>query len=305
MAPHSKCGWLARASWVQIPPLPPPFALANRLGSGGIPQALAEDFSLPLRIVLLVYLPYNSPEAGLPLYRRKKLNSLFTEAADNLRRLTENPYPGRGLILGRDETGEKLVQVYWIMGRSDNSRNRVFEDRGNGNLWTAAADPAKVADPSLIIYRAMAETTTIGDMVRGYVVSNGHQTDAVIDAVKTEDEVLLAGLEKWQYEPDAPNFTPRITGLFETCDGDADGEIMLLKKSPFGDGTVRILHKHDYPFEAKSLGLCVTTYMGDGDPFRRSLVIPTSCRSKAVSRRSRQPSGRRSTLTIGLPWPSR
>jgi len=155
------------------------------------------------------------------------------------------------------------------MGRSENSRNRVFEDRGNGDLWTAPADPAKVADPSLIIYRAMAETTPSQGFEWLYVVSNGAQTDAVVDGVWRESELLLGALgDPWAYEPDAPNFTPRITGLFSLHPkrGEAYGEIMLHKKSPFGDGTVRILHRHDYAFEANGLGLCVTTYMGDGDP---------------------------------------
>lgn len=88
--------------------------------------------------------------------------------------LARNPYPGRGIVIGKDETGKYMVQIYWIMGRSENSRNRVLSSGENGRVFTEAADPAKVEDSSLIIYNAMLESK-FGE----YVVSNGHQTDAL------------------------------------------------------------------------------------------------------------------------------
>src|SRR3989344_9010106 len=136
----------------------------------------------------------------------KSLELLKLEAETNLFALSRNPYPGRGIITGLDETGEYLVQVYWIMGRSENSRNRVFGCDDGGRLFTEPVDPSKVKDPKLIIYNAMRESAEY------YVVSNGDQTDTVIDSTYADFSGALMELE---YEPDAPNFTPRISGLWQ------------------------------------------------------------------------------------------
>lgn len=109
-------------------------------------------------------------------------NLMTSLAQANFLALSQNPYPGRGIVTGLSETGEHLVQVYWIMGRSENSRNRVFKaDDETGRLFTEAADPSKVKDPSLIIYNAMRER---GDWYStlDYVVSNGDQTDTVVES---------------------------------------------------------------------------------------------------------------------------
>jgi len=183
-------------------------------------------------------------------------------AKRNLEALRANPYPGRGLVVGMDESGRHLVQVYWIMGRSANSRNRVFENDG-GHVWTAPADPSKVADPSkaaapsLIIYNAMRELEGL------YVATNGDQTDTVIQSALAGGDFRKA-LNTRSYEPDAPNFTPRIAA---SCSLRADApaaELAVLKRSAFGDGCDR----HYFRFEAFGAGLghCVTTYMGDGNP---------------------------------------
>ncbi len=183
--------------------------------------------------------------------KRKKL------AQENLLKLKENPYPGRGIIVGMDETGKYLVQVYWIMGRSENSRNRIFvldDDNAIGTLKTAAADPAKVKDPSLIIYTAMAETLT------RYAVSNGHQTTSAL-----AKKGLQAAMESWQYEPDDPNFTPRITALVQPRAWNKQtAEISILKKSQFSNLCQRNLYV--VPVSTPGLGYCITTYSGDGDP---------------------------------------
>lgn len=178
-------------------------------------------------------------------------------ANNNLNDLRKNPYPGRGIIVGMDETGEYLVQVYWIMGRSENSRNRIFVVEEGGVLKTAPFDPAKVKDPSLIIYTAMAEDDAEDDY--RYAVSNGHQT---MDALKGL-RYLTGG---WQYEPDIPNFTPRISGLiaFDAPFGIQTAEFSLLKKSPFSHCCESYLYKLD--ISAPGLGYCITTYDGDGEP---------------------------------------
>jgi IMP cyclohydrolase len=171
-------------------------------------------------------------------------------------RLAESPYPGRGLILGLDEQGERLVQAYWIMGRSENSRNRVFATDGKC-VWTEAADPAKCKDPSLIIYNAVRELAGV------YVVTNGDQTDTIC-------QMLLHGgtfeqaLATRAYEPDAPNFTPRISAIFDLRLGKAVAKLSLLRRSAFGDGTDRFFWH--YGQFAHGLGYCVTTYKGDGNP---------------------------------------
>lgn len=181
---------------------------------------------------------------------------MLNAATQNFEALQANPYPGRGIVAGLDASGAALVQVYWIMGRSANSRNRVFEAEG-GTLRTAAADPAKVADPSLIIYNAMRELKGL------YVVTNGDQTDTVVQG-------LLAGASFAQalntrlYEPDRPNYTPRISALCSLREGAPLAEISLLKRSAFGMGCDRQLFHYE-AFEA-GYGFCVTTYAGDGDP---------------------------------------
>lgn len=189
-------------------------------------------------------------------------NELKILAGNNILALAMNPYPGRGLVVGLDETGEYLAQVYWIMGRSPNSRNRVFKSGEDGRLYTEPADPSKVADLSLIIYNAMHEMRAES---KRYVVSNGDQTNTVVDEMGFFGCTSLdLALRERQYEPDSPNFTPRITAMSELFD---DGrhrlEISVLRKSLFGDGCDRYAYDLDV---APGFGYCVTTYTGDGDP---------------------------------------
>jgi len=174
----------------------------------------------------------------------------------NFEALKLNPYPGRGIIVGLDETGGNLVQVYWIMGRSENSRNRVFEAHGT-TLKTAAADPSKMADPSLVIYNAMRELPGF------YAVTNGDQTDTIIDGILAGANSRQA-LSTRQYEPDGPNFTPRISAICCLRFGIPIVELSVLKKSLFRDGCDR--HFFRLGDLAKGVGHCITTYMGDGNP---------------------------------------
>ena len=179
-----------------------------------------------------------------------------TAQANLQQRLADNPYPGRGLILGCDEDGERLVQVYWIMGRSPNSRNRVFETDGS-RLWTEAADPALLTDPRLIIYNAMRELRGV------FVVTNGDQTDTICQTL-LHGGTFEQALATRAHEPDAPNYTPRISGLFDLRLGHPVARLCVLRRSPFADAADRLLWH--YEAFGPGLGLCITTYMGDGSP---------------------------------------
>lgn len=194
-------------------------------------------------------------------------------------RVAENPYPGRGLVLGRDAAGD-WVQIYWIMGRSPNSQNRRFVAEG-GELRTEPVDLSAVEDPSLIIYRAMRERPG------QYLVSNGDQTDTLFEGLEAgrSFEEALAGRER---EPDAPNFTPRISGLLDRSSGTMVLALSLLKANPADpEHTDRFSFRPAVP--PVGLGLALTTYEGDGDPlpsFRgEPLWFPTDDEPKALAER--------------------
>ena len=126
---------------------------------------------------------------------------------DLAKALSENSYPGRGIVLGRSEDGKKAVVGYFIMGRSENSRNRVFVEEPDG-IRTEAFDPSKMVDPSLIIYHPVRK---VGDML---VVTNGDQTDTVADYLRA-GKTFEDALRTRTFEPDGPNWTPRISGMVE------------------------------------------------------------------------------------------
>lgn len=177
-------------------------------------------------------------------------------AQENFCWLKSNSYPGRGIVAGLDETGGYLVQVYWIMGRSPNSRNRVFKCDDDGRLYTEAADVANMTDPSLVIYNAMRERD------HHYIVSNGDQTDTVADA--TSPMLLNKLLTERQYEPDKPNFTQRITAVSSLVNESSHRlQMSILRKSSFGDDCDRMLFEY---IPHAGFGYCITTYAGDGDP---------------------------------------
>ena len=135
--------------------------------------------------------------------------------------LAASDYPGRGLILGLNQSGTCSAAVYFIMGRSENSRNRVFVSE-DGILCTQAADPAKISDPSLIIYRAVRRWQ---DML---IVTNGDQTDTVYDAL-TRAQTFESALRTRCFEPDAPHYTPRISGLLPLRDNGEPVRLAILK----------------------------------------------------------------------------
>ena len=176
-------------------------------------------------------------------------------AARNLQeRIAANPYPGRGIVIGRNEAGE-WIQVYWIMGRSPNSRNRLFayEDE---ILRTQAADPSKVADPSLIIYNALRQ------LDGNSIVTNGAQTDGIYEGLQ-QGKSFAESLLDWNHEPDAPNFTPRISGLIELEKGAV--WLSAIKVSPFTSEQSEH-HFFRYADIQPGFGYAVTTYSGDGNP---------------------------------------
>jgi len=199
-------------------------------------------------------------------------------AADNLKRhLADNSYPGRGLIIGRDPDGG-WVQAYWIMGRSDNSRNRIFVCEGD-TVRTEAADPSKVEDPSLIIYNALRQTGST------YVVTNGAQTDGIHDGMAAGRSFADCLLE-WAHEPDAPNNTPRISGCLDLSGSAAEVWLSIIVASDFGPEASE--HRFfRYAAIEPGLGYGITTYQGDGSPlppFEGSpLLFPLAGNAEAVA----------------------
>ena len=192
----------------------------------------------------------------------KQPQRLEVLAKANLFNLGGNPYPGRAIVAGLDETGANLVQVYWIMGRSENSRNRIFSCE-NGRLFTEAADLSKVKDPSLIIYNAMREAEYLPGAV-AYIASNGDQTDTAVNFIR-EPHGFHEAMNRRQYEPDAPNFTPRITALsWWQYKGNAGAQMSILRKSPWSDACDR--HLYEFHGIGRGFGYCLTTYSGGGDP---------------------------------------
>ncbi|MBR3494850.1 MAG: IMP cyclohydrolase [Clostridia bacterium] len=173
--------------------------------------------------------------------------------------LNGNPYPGRGIVLGRSADGRSAFVAYMIMGRSVNSRNRVFVGQPDGGIITKAFDESKVVDPSLIIYtpvRVPAQGT--------WIVTNGDQTDTV-DAFLKEGKTFEEALRTRCFEPDAPNFTPRISGLVEVKDGRLCYRLAISKSdNGNGDSVQRIFWEYEQPVAGE--GHFLHTYSGDGNP---------------------------------------
>lgn len=171
--------------------------------------------------------------------------------------LNTNSYPGRGIVIGRSEDGKYAVTAYFIMGRSVNSRNRVFVEDGEG-IRTQAHDPSKLSDPSLIIY---APVRILGKQT---IVTNGDQTDTVYDLM-AEGKTFEEALRTREFEPDAPNFTPRISGIMHVEDGNYDFSMSILK-SEDGNPDYCLRNTFSYPNCPAGEGRFIHTYMEDGDP---------------------------------------
>lgn len=171
-------------------------------------------------------------------------------------RIDGNPYVGRGIVIGKSSDGKKAATAYFIMGRSANSRNRVFTVK-NGEVFTEPFDASKVEDPSLIIYAAVRK------FENKLIVTNGDQTDTVYDGIVT-GKSFSESLESREFEPDAPNFTPRISGMLTFGENDFKYEMSILK-SLDEKGSDCARYTFSYPSKA-GLGHFIHTYVTDGNP---------------------------------------
>lgn len=174
---------------------------------------------------------------------------------DLMKYLAENPYPGRGIVLGRTADNKKAVVAYFIMGRSENSRNRVFEETEDG-IRTRAFDESKMTDPSLIIYHPVRR------MDNGVIiVTNGDQTDTIRDNILA-GHCYRHALNTRTFEPDGPNYTPRISGVVKP-NGSYDLSIL---KSLDGDPACACRYFFEYEAPRAGVGHFIHTYERDGSP---------------------------------------
>ena len=171
--------------------------------------------------------------------------------------LQNNSYPGRGIIIGKSPNGKYAVTAYFIMGRSENSRNRVFVTEGEG-IRTEAFDPSKLSDPSLIIY---APVRVLGNKT---IVTNGDQTDTIYELMDKQ-QTFEQALRTREFEPDAPNYTPRISGIMHVDQGNYSYAMSILKSNNGnGDSCNRYTFAYQQPVAGE--GHFIHTYQCDGDP---------------------------------------
>jgi len=171
--------------------------------------------------------------------------------------LSGNAYPGRGIVIGKSANGKYAVTAYFIMGRSSNSRNRVFVTEGEG-IRTEAFDPSLLEDPSLIIY---APVRVLG---KDTIVTNGDQTDTIYDGLKA-GLTFEQSLRSREFEPDGPNFTPRISGCMHIENGAYDYSMSILKSN---DGDPSCCNRYTFTYDKPIAGQghFIHTYMHDGNP---------------------------------------
>lgn len=171
--------------------------------------------------------------------------------------LKENAYPGRGIVIGVSEDGTKAVTAYFIMGRSSNSRNRIFVEEGEG-IRTEAFDPSKLEDPSLIIY---APVRVLGNKT---IVTNGDQTDTIYDGMDRQN-TFEQSLRSREFEPDGPNYTPRISGIMHIENGRYNYAMSILKSN---NGNPDACNRYTFAYEnpVAGEGHFIHTYMHDGNP---------------------------------------
>ncbi len=171
--------------------------------------------------------------------------------------LKGNAYPGRGIIIGRSSDGNSAVTAYFIMGRSTNSRNRIFVEDGDG-IRTQAFDPALLTDPSLIIY---APVRVLGNKT---IVTNGDQTDTIYEGMDKQQTFEMS-LRSREFEPDGPNYTPRISGIMHIENGTYNYAMSILKSNNGDPGSV---NRYTFAYENPPAGegRFIHTYKQDGDP---------------------------------------
>lgn len=171
--------------------------------------------------------------------------------------LKGNTYPGRGIVIGRSADGKYAVTAYFIMGRSANSRNRVFVEEGEG-IRTESFDPSKLEDPSLIIY---APVRVLGNDT---IVTNGDQTDTIYEGLQS-GKTFEQSLRTREFEPDGPNFTPRISGVMHVEDGKYEYAMSILKSND-GDDSCCNRYTFSYDNPKAGEGRFIHTYMHDDNP---------------------------------------
>lgn len=171
--------------------------------------------------------------------------------------LSNNTYPGRGIVIGKTKDGKKAVTAYFIMGRSNNSRNRVFVEEGEG-IRTQAFDPSKLEDPSLIIY---APVRVLGNKT---IVTNGDQTDTIYEGMDNQ-LTFEQSLRSREFEPDVPNYTPRISGIMHVENGKYNYAMSILKSN---NGNPKSCNRYTFAYEnpVAGQGHFIHTYMHDGNP---------------------------------------
>ncbi len=171
--------------------------------------------------------------------------------------LKDNDYPGRGIVIGKSKCGRYAVTAYFIMGRSENSRNRIFVEDGEG-IRTKAFDESKLVDPSLIIY------SPVRVLKNNLIVTNGDQTDTIY-TMMNQKFTFEQALRTRSFEPDAPNFTPRISGLLKFIDSDFTYFLSILKSA---DGNSESCERFTYSYLAplNGVGHIIHTYKCDGNP---------------------------------------
>ena len=171
--------------------------------------------------------------------------------------LSSTTYPGRGIVIGKTPDGKHAAIAYFIMGRSENSRNRIFVEEGEG-IRTEAYDPSKLEDPSLIIY---APVRVLGNKT---IVTNGDQTDTIYDLMNKQFTFEQA-LRTREFEPDAPNYTPRISGILHIEGGNYNYAMSILKSN---NGNPDACNRYTFAYEnpVNGEGHFIHTYMGDGNP---------------------------------------
>ena len=179
------------------------------------------------------------------------------EMRDLAKELKENAYPGRGIVIGKSADGKHAVTAYFIMGRSENSRNRVFVEEGQG-IRTQAFDPSKLTDPSLIIY---APVRVLGNKT---IVTNGDQTDTIYEGMDKQ-LTFEQSLRSREFEPDGPNYTPRISGIMHLENGTYNYAMSILKSN---NGNPEACNRYTFAYEnpVAGEGHFIHTYMHDGNP---------------------------------------
>jgi IMP cyclohydrolase len=183
---------------------------------------------------------------------------LIKLAQENMSKLERSRYPGRGIVIGCTPDADFLIQIYWIMGRSENSRNRIFIKENNGFVRTKAYDETKVKDPSLIIYYPIKHYENY------HIVSNGDQTETILNTL-IKGGSFEDAINQREFEPDKPHFTPRISGLIDLKKDKYLYKLSIVK-SINNNPEYLVRHFYNYANGIPGIGYCITTYIDDSDP---------------------------------------